>query len=248
MSSSRPAVTARLALFVVVLVAGTPLRAQSPATVDALRERYPASSIDSIEKADRALGDTTGSKERVDKDYKAAARACLDKVLVNSCFDGARDERRRRMADINAIELEANRFKRADHDRRVEADRARREAERAAKAPDDAAQREHNRAAYDERQKQAAADAERARSRTAKPPKPAARLQSTSPTTDRAKNAAGYEHRRQAAAEHQRDLDRRLVEKDADRKRRAEAKAVKDAKTAAATKSAANPGPAPLKP
>ncbi len=216
--------------------------------VDTLRQRFPAGSIDSIEKADAALAATSGQKARVEKDYKDAARACIAKILVNACVDEARAERRRRNADIDAVELEANRFKRHDRAARADADRAKRDADREANAPADAALRERNRKAYEDKQAEASRSAaDRARSdatraaSAAKPHGPPVKLGPLGgelTPAQREKNAADLAKRRQAAASHAKDIDRRVAEKAADRKRRDEAKAAKDAKTAAAAQAA----------
>ncbi len=228
------------------------VRAQAAAaSIDSLRERFPAASIDSIEKADAALSSTSGAKVRVEKDYKDAARACIAKILVNACVDEARAQRRKRLADIDAVEIEANRFKRRDRADRLEADKAKRDAERAANAPADAAQRERNRQAYENKQTDAArSTAGREHSATthaataAKPHGPVVKLAplaGSAPTPDqRAKNAVDFAKHQQVAEAHAKDIDRRVAEKTAERKRRDDAKAAKDAKTAAAAQAAAD--------
>jgi colicin import membrane protein len=234
------------------LFAATAGHAQAPSpasgSTDDLRNRFPPTSIDSVQKADEALAATSGTKVRIDKDYHAAARACMTKVLVNDCLDDVRTERRHRMADIDAIELEANRFKRAEHARQVDADRARREADRQTAAPADADQRARNRQAYDEKQASAARSAaEKAKADAARTPKKPVVRGSKPPAQtgdQRAQNAASFDRKQQEAVEHKKDLDRRLVEKEADRKRRADAKAAKDAKQAGPAKAAADAAPA----
>ena len=240
-----------------------PTSHDDPNPVDSLRDRFPSSSIDSVQKADGALRETTAAKPRVENAFKASARACLTKVLVNSCLDDARTKRRNRMNDIDAIEIEANRYKRADRAQRLDAQRAARDAEREAKAPADEAARKENRKAYESRQSDAArAAAERARptdrakpSSNARPPKVAPPSDAVVHAAQRAKNAADYAKKRKDADVHQAEIQHRLVEKAADDQRRADAKAVKDAKdartAAAAAKAASNsgfpslPGPKP---
>ncbi len=236
-------------VFAALLATAGVARADSATDVDALRQRFPAGSIDSVDRADAALAATNGAKVRVEKDYKDAARACIAKVLVNACVDEARSERRRRNGDIDAVELEANRFKRRDRADRAEADRTKREADRAASAPADAAQRERNRKAYDDKQAEAARSAADRTRADATRSTPGGRphgatvklgpLAGSEPTAEqRAKNAADLAKRQQVAALHAKDIDRRLVEKAAERKRRDDAKAAKDAKAAAAAQAA----------
>jgi colicin import membrane protein len=233
-------VASAVALLMIVIDAG----AQSPSTPDSLRDQFPPSSIDSVKKADAALAATGGAKEKIDKDYKTAARACISTVLVNNCIDRARETRRKLMADVDAIELEANRFKRRERNDRIEADRTKREADRAAKAPSDAEQREQKRKDYDAKQAEAARSAgERARSsasRKAKPaPKAPAPGSAAAEAARREKNVVDYANKQQVAKEHQAEIERRMTQKAADRKRREEAKAAKDAKAAAASAAAA---------
>ena len=114
--------------------------------------------------------------------------------------------------------------------------------------------REEKRKAYDDRQAEAArAAADRARSgdqrsqAAANPSRrPVVKLGSPTPTTitaaERQKNAADFASHQKAAEDHQKQIDRRLVEKAADRKRRADVKAAKDAKAAAAAAKAVDAG------
>ena len=244
-------------LFLATLLSAA-AHAATPSSVDTLRQAFPAASIDTVPKADAALTATSGAKAQIDKEYKAAAQACLATVLVNDCIDRLRDQRRKRVADIDAIELEANRFKRRERSERIETDRAKREAERTAKAPADQKQREQNRQSFEERQAEAAKNAaDRARSgktRTeaatkggkppAKTPPPAG---GEITAEQRTKNAAEYRKKVADAATHQQEIKRRITEKDAERKRRAEARSVKDAKAAAAADAAARAaGQSPL--
>jgi colicin import membrane protein len=223
------------------LVIASASRAQAPvppsASTDELRNRFPPSSIDSVQKADDALAATSGTKVKIDKEYRAEARACMSKVLVNDCLDTVRLERRNRMADIDAIELEANRFKRAEHQRQVDSDRTQREAARQANAPVDADQRARNRQAYEDKQASAAKSAaDKDRSNATRTPKKTI-VHGNAPAQtgeQRAQNAASFDRKKQEAVAHNKDIDRRLVEKEADRKRRADAKAAKDAKQKAA--------------
>ncbi len=211
-----------------------------PAAIDALHDRFAAGSIDSVDRADAAVAATAGAKTTVEKDYKDTARGCLKTVLVNQCIDRARDVRRRRLADIAAVELEADRFKRRDRSDRLESDRKQRDAERSAKAPIDDAQRARSREAYDKRQTQAAhdavdRDAAAARRSAAGPRKPPARKKPTEAEASadvREKNARAYEAKQREAVEHQAVIEHRLATKAADKQRRDAAKAAKEAKEA----------------
>ena len=218
--------------------------AQQPASSGPLATQFPAASIDSVPRADAALAATSSARSRVESEFKAAARACGSDFLVNACLDRARDVQRARLADIDAVELEANRYKRRERADRLDADRAKREAARTANEKADADLRARNRTTYDQKQVQAAREnAKRAASdvrRTASPRvhKPAvtasAPASAETAARQRAKNAADYATKQGDAEVHQAEIKRRLAEKTAERKRRAEEKAAKDARSVAA--------------
>ena len=198
-----------------------------------LRARFPSSTIDSVERADAALAATAGAKGQVEKDYKADAQGCAKTFLVNDCMDGARELQRKRLDEITSVELEANRFKRKDRADRTEADRARRESERTANQKTDDAQRARNRENFDGKQAQAKRD-DAAKARTTQARKPTSKRAAPPPPSDdaalRAKNAASYASKVDEAKVHKAEIARRVAANTADRKRRAEEKAAKDAK------------------
>ncbi|MEO8935308.1 MAG: hypothetical protein ABI277_03680 [Burkholderiaceae bacterium] len=209
-----------------------------------LGEQFPSGSIDSVARADAALAMTSGARAHVELEYKADARACLKVFLVNDCIDKARELQRDRLVDIETVELEANRYKRRDKADRLDADRAKREAERAANAKADDDVRARNRKTFEERQDTSVREAEvRKRSEAihALPPKPHKSAIKVAPPAiteieakQRQKNAADHALKVQEADAHMKDIDRRALAKAADRKRRAEEKAAKDAKATAA--------------
>ena len=235
-SSIRPVLRSSLVCFALFLAQLLPFPAIA---ADALLDRFPPSAIDSNEKADAALSATGGAKQRAESEYKATARECVKKFMVNQCIAQARTLRHDRLADIDAVQLEANRFKRRDKSDRLEAERAQREAERAANAKADAALRARNRQNHDDRQGQAKRDAaERARSEAAragragaarspliKVPKPGS---PEANAAQRAKNATDQAAKIKDAALHREQLSRRHAEKEADRARRAEQQARKE--------------------
>lgn len=241
--SIRPALRSSFACLALLL-------AFQAAAADALRDRFPRSSIDSIEKADAALAAADGARQRAEKEYKASASECMKKFMVNDCIEEARTLRHDRLADIDAVQVEANRFRRNDKAERLETERAKREADRAANASADASLRAKNRLSYDERQRQAKRDAEeRARSeaaragRVASPRKP----QITSPkpgspeanAARRAKNSTDQAAKIKDAAAHREQLARRHALKEADRARRVQQQVRKEAEIEAAREAAA---------
>ena len=225
------------------------------AETDALRERFAASSIDSNEKADAVLAASSGARLRAEKQYKAAAQECLKKFMVNDCIEAARKLRHDRLSGIEAVQIEANRFKRRDKADRIEADRARHEAERAANAGADTELRANNRKNFEDRNGHAKREAaERARSDAARAGHPATAhsplIKTPKPgspeanAAQRAKNAAEQAAKIKDAAVHREELARRHAEKEADRARRAQQQAKKEAERQAAQRTAAS-GSAP---
>lgn len=250
-SAWSPRLIALAALLLGSLAGDPALSASTVAEVDVLRTQFPAGSIDSVAQADAALGATAGAKARVAKDYKAATRECVKTLLVNDCLDRARLLQQRRIADIDAVELEANRYKRRDHTDKLDADRAQRENERRVKAPADADQRAKNRKSFDDKQSQVArdnADRRKADERRAQTPPHKPRLSPPPAAPEvaaaqRAKNAVGYASKVKEVGEHENAIRRNLAAKAADRKRRADAKAARDG---AATRPAVSGAPQPL--
>ena len=222
---------------------------QTDAASGSFRARFPSGSFDSTAKADAALAAVGSARLRAEGDYKSAARACLGKFFVNDCVDAARTARRVRMSEIEAVEIEANRAKRQERGARVEAERARREAERKTAAPSDARTRAQNREEFDKKQaneKQNVADRARtAAARSASPPrrvpaiKKPPRQDGNAEAVQRRKNAVQQADKVRQAAEHRAQIEKRRAQKEADRARRTREKAQKSGNASA---------PAPIKP
>jgi hypothetical protein len=102
-----------------------------------LKERYPTDSIQSAESARSALKDVQEARTRIEARYTAEQHACYPKFFTTSCLDKATEHRRKDLAAIRPIEVEANAFIRKS--KVVESDR--RLAEKAAQNEADAAQR-----------------------------------------------------------------------------------------------------------
>lgn len=226
----RPTLLAALALL-------APLQANAD---DELRQRFPASSIDSTAKADDALAAAQGARTRVETEYREASRECMTRFLVNPCLADVRDLQRRRLAGIDAVETEANRFKRRDRAARLAEERKRRETERATTAEAEAPGRAKSREAFEARRLEAASPAGE------QPTAPSTRKRAVAPATgsgptaaERAKNAADRAARISEAAEHREQVARRRAENEADRARRAAEKAAKSAAKAEKARAAA---------
>lgn len=210
------------------------IAAGSGPELGSLRARFPATTIDTVERADAALAATAGAKGQVEKDYRSDAQGCAKAFLVNDCLDRARELRKKRLDEITSVEVEADRFKRKDRSARTEADRARREAERTANQKTDDAQRARSRESFDGKQVQAQRD-EAAKANATQSRKPSPK-RAPPPAADdaakRSKNAAGYTNKVSEAKAHEAEIARRVAANTADRKRRAEEKAAKAAKVA----------------
>ena len=222
-----PAIAIALLCFASFAVAQT-----SPA--ESFRKRFPAGSIDSTAKADAALAAAGGAKVRAQNDYKAAAHACLGTFLVNDCVEEARNSRRTRLSAIESVEVEANRTKRREHGDRVEAERVKREGERAANAPSNVRAREQNRTAFEKKQQEAKEDVKRSEAKSARgaatraeggdkhtPAIATRRKDAESDAGLHAKNAAERADKVREASEHRDKMAKRRAEKEADRARRA---------------------------
>lgn len=75
-------------------------------------ERYPPGSIGSVEVADQALLEVQRERSRAEAKFADDERRCYPKFFATSCMDAAKEERRRILAQIQQVEVEANAFKR----------------------------------------------------------------------------------------------------------------------------------------
>src|SRR5271170_4900144 len=129
------------------------------ADATSFQSRYPAGSINSIEKADAALSAATAAREQVEKNYLAGQSICMHKFFTASCLSKVDEDHRRKVADVHAVEIQANRYKRENHQADVDAQRAKDAQKRDADADSDAAAREHNRVVFLRKQSDSEHDA-----------------------------------------------------------------------------------------
>jgi hypothetical protein len=106
-------------------------------SVTPLLGRYPADSIQSEDTAKSALKDVEVARGELDARYEAEQRACYPKFFTTMCLDKATERRRRDMADVRKIEVEANAYLR----KAKVVERDRKLAEKAAQNESDATQR-----------------------------------------------------------------------------------------------------------
>lgn len=219
-----------LGLTISLVVAG----ALAQPLAGSVRTRYPAGSISTVEEADRALADASVERDAAERRYGAEQESCYTKFFATSCMDESRERRRKALAEIRAVEVEANEFKRkeraAERDREVaqriadsEAKQAEREKELqqqqrqagdAAKKPEPAAP---NPAAQEVSSGMSISE------RTARHEAKLRRIQAedAANAAKRAENIAAYERKQREAEEHQKEVENRKAEKERERLQKA---------------------------
>jgi hypothetical protein len=111
-----------------------PAHAQSAGQQPPAAPRVPETR--SVEQADAKLEQVARDRAAVNDEFAASERVCYAKFFVNNCLDKAKEKRRVALAELRAIEVEAQHFKRADSVAKRDADlaeRARKDAEDEAK-------------------------------------------------------------------------------------------------------------------
>jgi hypothetical protein len=91
----------------------------------------------SVEQANATLEQVARDRAAVNDEFAASERVCYSKFFVNRCLDAAKEKRRAALANLRAVEVEAQHFKRADSVAKRDADLA----ERARKDADEQAAR-----------------------------------------------------------------------------------------------------------
>jgi len=88
--------------------------AKGPQVLDtlALKESYPSGSIQSDKQADEALKQVQVARAKVAVEFAKDERLCRVKFFATACISEAKDQRRRALASVKNIELEANQYKR----------------------------------------------------------------------------------------------------------------------------------------
>jgi hypothetical protein len=80
----------------------------------------------SVAEADATLARVARDREAVNAEYAASEEVCNNKFFVNNCLDKVKEKRRAALANLRALEVEAEHFKRADSVARRDADLAER--------------------------------------------------------------------------------------------------------------------------
>jgi len=189
----------------------------------------------SVEQADAKLLQVKKDRDVTETEFVEAEKVCYTKFFVNNCLDKAKEKRRARLADIRAVEVEANYFKRRHavelRDRDLE-DRAQKdaaeEAQRLANPKPQRADPSDKPApkpdAITPEQRQARHDAEE-KKRVAK---------EAAEAPKRAASAAAFERRKAESEKRQAEVAQKKAEKDEKKRKREAAKAEEAAKDAAA--------------
>ena len=178
----------------------------------------------SVEQADARLLQVQKDRAAVEAEFAASEQVCYGKFFVNACLDKAKEQRRMRLSELRAVEVEASHFKRAHavelRDRELE-DRVQKDAAEAAYR---AEHPEAGKVARDDKpaptpapvsleQRQAAHEA-RERQRAAK---------AAADAPKRAAAAADYEKKKAEAERRQAEVAAKVAEKEEKKRRRAEA-------------------------
>jgi hypothetical protein len=159
-------------------------------------EPAPVPASSSVQQADARLAETAQGRASVEARFAEREQICYAKFFVNHCLDQAKEERRAALSGLRAIEIEANRFKRAhaveQRDLALAADNAK-------------AQPPVPRPVKEKAQPAAAPQA-----RAARQPRPVA----VTDDVRRAANVAAYEKKRSAAQQRQREIAAKQLEKE----------------------------------
>lgn len=196
--------------------------AASTETSSSINERYPAGSIKTEVAADAALADVGKERAAIEARFTVEEQACHPKFFATSCVEQAKERKRKALANVRKVELEANSFKRRE--KAEERDKA--VAERQSKAEADLLEREHalqgKEAEPHDAQKIDARDAERKApaifsDRVAEHEAKQQRLAQEEKANEakRAENVADYEKKVKAAQERQRKIAEKKAKKEA---------------------------------
>lgn len=187
---------------------------------------YPSGSIRSAEAADSALDEVARERAEVEQRFATEERACYSKFFATSCMDDAKERRRKARAQLRAVEVEANAYKRqarATEREQTQADRRAREETDRLERTERQQERESAVAprTTDSKPKQessAAASAAASEGRAQHDVKlKRLREEDAANAKERADNIAAYERKVQAVQAHQKEVEHRKAEKERER-------------------------------
>lgn len=199
---------------------------ETPTASGSVGMRYPAGSIRSVEAAELALAAASKERNEVEQRFVAEKRTCYAKFFAAACMDDAKEQRRQALAQLRAVEIEANAFKRQAHalerDQISAEKRAREEKDRlervgrqqehsSAPRPEDGEPKDH---AFDTTPAVTTPSERKAR-HEAKLRR--LRADEAADAKRRADNVAAYEKKVQAAQAHQKEVQDKKAEKERER-------------------------------
>lgn len=100
----------RALLGLAILFVFTPAYAE-PAAIDSAK-RYPSGTISTTDNADRALADAAFERAAVEQRYASEQGECYSRFFATACMEDAKERRRKALAEIRVVEVEANEYKR----------------------------------------------------------------------------------------------------------------------------------------
>lgn len=193
--------------------------------VTAIINAFPAGSIDSIDKADKALEIVSIEKKNVDARLFNQKLECNKRFLVYKCYDEALEVQRVDMKELHALEVEAKRFKRSDDVRQRDLALDRRKADEVADAP----KRAENVQAHEARVKRVEQkEAERAAAAKGVSSTPGQKHSGALMTpAERAANVQKYEEKVETSKERQKLVEQKKAETQSRRDKKAREDAAK---------------------
>lgn len=215
-----------------LFVASTALAAD-----DSLQRAYPAGSITTREQAAAATEAARVRADEVERTYATESAGCTNVFFVTRCQNQARDKRMTALREVERVRREARELtRRLDADERAQErtqDEARRATEESGRAEREAKSRE----AYEERQRAVEQKQPQSPGANKPPPEPAAKARELT-EAERAENARRLQEKQRAAAEYAkrkaaereenaRQREQRRLEREAEKKKRAESAAPK---------------------
>lgn len=72
----------------------------------------PVAATHSVAEADRKLAQAARDRAQAEAQFAEGEQQCYARFMVNNCLDKVREKRRAMLAEVRAIEIEADRFKR----------------------------------------------------------------------------------------------------------------------------------------
>lgn len=194
--------------------------------------RYPAGSISTNDNADQALADAALERTAVEQRYASEQRECYSRFFATACMEDAKERRRKALAEVRAVEVEANEFKRkarlTERDRalaerlagsdakRIENEKRMRETESNSSqkqedsVPSTTAAQTSSHSSMNTSQRVVRQEAKMRR----------IRAEESAKAAKRAENVTAYEKKQREAREHQKAVEKRKADKERERLRK----------------------------